>query len=546
MGSTQSTWDRPNHLVLRCLSSLVDQETIEIKMEESKELYKMWGLDGQISDMAGLPPKVDKCFTSSGRKLLRVGADRCGYPGWITPCFLEALSGCLKMGLDSSSELPFFTVNPQFSKFVTTLDNVKDMLAKAEMPMFSIPTSIVKEAADIMETIMGNKKKMKLRYGEESIHEIEVIGGGLTGLLSALFSSKLYDLDHIRIFEKSEEIGGRLSKNYSGGMRFACDDLLLSLLSYLEIEIGSQECVPFKNINEKTLLYTPDKFPSFQTFIGSKSHQDWKNMLDKIYTGFKQFKENHEIHEQMERSMEDFNRHLVQIFSVSKHLQDITLEQFLIEFCNFSDHDLHLSNNFGYGGGPGHLFGGNHFINTISDLQDNRFGASYVLCPRLAHHLVRKLFQDAGIVTKLGVAMNEDTFCIKTDTFTIDARNPQLKFPLPQSWEQFTAPKLCLELRDTYFSGITGHILAEHGDPLVSNIYFIENIALSYVWLRRTKESVNIEALKVSMKASLLRVMKDLKELKEKKQSRDIYDFSKVEASTFVGEEEKHLIMSKA
>merc|ERR1711892_1414923 len=158
---------RPNHLVLRCRSYFVAQET----MEESKELFKMWGLDGQISDMAGLPPKVDKClnFASSGKNILRVGADRCGYPGWITPCFLEALSGCLKMGLNSLSELPFFKVNP----------------------MFSIPTSIVKEASDIMETIMGNKKKMRLKYGEESINEIEVIGGGLTGLLSALFSSKL-------------------------------------------------------------------------------------------------------------------------------------------------------------------------------------------------------------------------------------------------------------------------------------------------------------------------------------------------------------------
>merc|ERR1711892_1060167 len=539
---------RPNLLVLRCRSSFVAREIIKNKMGESKELYKMWGLDGQISDMAGLPPKVDKYlnFTSSGRKLLKVGADRCGYPGWITPCFLEALSGCLKMGLDSSSELPFFKVNPQFSKFVTTLVNVKEMLAKAEMPMFSIPTSIVKEAADIMETIIGNRKKMKLRYGEEYINEIEVIGGGLTGLLSALFSSKLYELEHIRIFEKSEEIGGRLSENYSGGMRVACDDLLLSLLCYLEIEIGSEECVPFKNINDKTLLYTPDKTPSFQTFIRSTSHQDWKNMLDKIHIGFKQFKENHEIHEQMEKRIEDFNRHLVQIFSVSKQLQDITLELFLIEFCNFSDHNLHLFNNFGYGGGPGHLFGGNHFINTISDLQDNRFGASYVLCPRLAHHLVRKLFQDVGIVTKLGAAKNEDSFSLKSDTFTIDARNPQLKFPLPQSWEQFTAPKLCLELSDGYFSGITGHILAEQGDPLVSNIYFMENIALSYVWLRRTKESVNIEALKVSMKTSLLRVMKDLKEWKEKKQSRDIYDLSEVKAANFVGEEDKHLIMSNA
>merc|ERR1711892_1088499 len=522
---------RPNHLVLRCRSYFVAQET----MEESKELFKMWGLDGQISDMAGLPPKVDKClnFASSGKNVLRVGADRCGYPGWITPCFLEALSGCLKMGLNSFSDLPFFKVNPKFSEFVTTLDNVKEMLEKAEMPMFSIPTSMVKEASDIMETIMGNKKKMRLKYGEGSITEIEVIGGGLTGLLSALFSSKLYDLEHITIFEKSEEIGGRLSKNYSGGMRFACDDLLVSLLPYLEIEIGSQECVPFKNINEQTLLYTPDTNPSFQTFIRSKSHQDWKNMLDKIHTGFKQFKENHDIHEQMEKSIEDFNRHLVQIFSVSRQLQDITLEQFLIESCNFSDRAVHL-------------FGGNHFINTISDLQDNRFGASYVLCPRLTHHLVRKVFQDAGIVTKLGVAKNEESFSLKSDTFTIDARNPQLKFPLPQSWEQFTAPKLCLELSDGYFSGITGHILAEHGDPLVSNIYFMENIALSYVWLRRTKESVNIEALKVSMKGSLLRVMKDLKEWKEKKQSRDIYDLSEVEASTFVGEEDKHLIMSNA
>ena len=517
-------------------------------MEESKELFKMWGLDGQISDMAGLPPKVDKClnFASSGKNVLRVGADRCGYPGWITPCFLEALSGCLKMGLNSLSELPFFKVNPKFSEFVTTLDNVKEMLEKAEMPMFSIPTSIVKEASDIMETIMGNKKKMRLKYGEGSITEIEVIGGGLTGLLSALFSSKLYDLEHITIFEKSEEIGGRLSKNYSGGMRFACDDLLVSLLSYLEIEIGSQECVPFKNINEQTLLYTPDTNPSFQTFIRSKSHQDWKNMLDKIHIGFKQFKENHEIDEKMERSIEDFNRHLVHIFSVSKHLQDITLEQFLIEFCNFSDYDLHLFNNYGYGGGPGHLFGGNHFINTISDLQDNRFGASYVLCPRLTHHLVRKVFQDAGIVTKLGVAKNEESFSLKSDTFTIDARNPQLKFPLPQSWEQFTAPKLCLELSDTYFSAITGHILAEHGDPLVSNIYFMENIALSYVWLRRTSESVNIESLKVSMKTSLLGVMKDLKEWKEKKQIRDIYDLSQFKAGSFVGEKEKHLIMSQA
>merc|ERR1711892_1161517 len=545
MGTFSHRW---KHLLLRRLSSLVAQETIEITMVEPKELFKMWGLDGQISDMAGLPPKVDKClnFTSSGKNLRRVGADRCGYPGWITPCFLEALSGCLKMGLNSSSELPFFKVNPKFSKFVTTLDNVKEMLAKAEMPMFSIPTSTVKEAADIMETIMGNKEKMKLRYGEESINEIEVIGGGMTGLLSALFSSKIYDLEHIRIFEKSEEIGGRLSKNYSGGMRFACDDLLLSLLSYLEIEIGSEECVPFKNINEQTLLYVPDKTPSFQTFIRSTSHQDWKNMLDKIHTGFKQFKENHEIHEQMEKSIEDFNRRIVQIFSVSKHLQDITLEQFLIEFCHFSDHDLHLFNNFGYGGGPGRLFGGNHFINTISDLQDNRFGASYVLCPRLTHHLVRKLFQDAGIVTKLGAAKNEDSFSLKSDTFTIDARNPQLKFPLPQSWEQFTAPKLCLELSDGYFSGITGHILAEHGDPLVSNIYFMGNIALSYVWLRRTSESVNIESLKVSMKTSLLGVMKDLKEWKEKKQMRDIYDLSQFKAGSFVGEKEKHLIMSQA
>lgn len=74
----------------------------------------------------------------------------------------------------------------------------------------------------------------------------------------------------------------------------------------------------------------------------------------------------------------------------------------------------------------------------------------------------------------------------------------------------------------------------------------MENIALSYVWLRRTSESVNIESLKVSMKTSLLGVMKDLKEWKEKKQIRDIYDLSQFKAGSFVGEKEKHLIMSQA
>jgi len=487
------------------------------KPSTSEPMYKMWGLDDQISHMFGMPPVVDdgKDLLSKGGKVLRVCGDRHGYPGWITPCFLETLGGALKLGLKLLPEHDMFKPGSRAELFVTKMDKTKAVLEAQEEPMYSIPEKVANEAGEIMKGILATKEKIKLPF----ITKIDIVGSGISGLLSALFVSSLYELDAITVYEKENEVGGRLSKNYSGGMRFVHDACLEQLLQYLGLEIGSEECFEHQNINESTLLYTPgnEKDKMFEKFIGSSTHKNWEAVLKKMNDGFVAFKRNHGISKETEEDWVGINKSFLDLVQKIPDLRTLGVEKFLIDHCDFNQMDLKLFKSYGFGGGPGKLLTEKRFINLCNGLQDDRFGVMHVFMPHLTDILAEQLALKAGVEVKLEQAWHPEDYAKDEHTITLDATPIQLTFPLPESWQPFTAPKLCMELPDKELSSISSHVMSTTGDPLTSNIYFIDNIALSYVWMAPKEDHIpdrenadEIDSLKKDMKTSLEKTMEDI------------------------------------
>lgn len=497
-------------------------------------MYKMWGLDDNISCMFGMPPIVDdgKDLFSSGAKVLRVGGDRLGYAGWITPCFLEAMTGSLKLGVKLLPKNEMFKEGSPAELLVGTLNRTKAALEKAQMPVFSITEALVNQVADMMKMVLSTKEKIKLLTEKGAITKVNIVGGGISGLLSALFLTSLYELEEVTLHEKEEAIGGRLSKNYSGGMRFVQDKCIYQIIDLLNLEVGTEECFLMENVNETTLLYNPDAQEHqnmFQKFIGSATHKEWVVMLDKLECGIKSFKEVNGITQDIEMDWEKINKTFIDLVKKLPELRSLTLAKFMTDYCNFTEEDIVIFKAYGFGGGAGKMFSEFLFINMFHTSQDDRYTSKHVYIPHLAHLLAKHLENNAEVVVKLEQTWNEQDYSKEFDTVTIDARNVQLQFPnpgtwqpfkLPLNWQPLSAPKVCLELETSELSAICQHVLATNKHPFVSNVYFIGNIALSYVWLSHselleehvigTGNEEDFVCLKKEMKNGLNIVMKDL------------------------------------